>query len=245
MRLAGLTLIVLLITSITVGCAPIFIREIKSSEFLRNKVPGVALISPDQQSMIFTLRSRSGSLIYKAKIDGSDIASLSNGSSYDISPTFSSNGLKVLFVQIKDGQGDICMMRLDGTDRKCLTSGPQHDYDPVYSPKNDKIYFLRAQVFTNYSPIAMPAWHQTDIYSIKSDGTELKRITYEDSYFMNDLSIDAKGDTLLVTDMSGRDENGPLFMISMDGSMKKKVVRPDLTNYREKYFFSDTCKDRL
>ena len=116
-------------------------------------------------------------------------------------------------------------------DRICLSSGPECDFEPLYSPDGSKIYFLRAQVFENYSPIAAPAWHNVDVYSANTDGTELKRITFENAYRMSDLSINSVGDTLMVMKTPNPD---PLLMIPIANPNNKIAFRPDLAKYRER-----------
>jgi len=160
---------------------------------------------------------------------------LDNGSISNFDPRFSPDGSKILFCHVSEGQGDICTINLDGSGRVCLTSGAEHDYEPVYSPDGSLIYFLRAQVFRNYSPIALPAWHDVDIYSIRADGSGLKRITFQNNYGMSNLSINSTGNTLMVRGFESETENiRPIWMIPINEPKNIKTIEPDLTNYRYK-----------
>jgi len=224
----------LIIVTITIGCSPIYTRDVKPPTFLSNKDLGVAVLSPDHQTIVFDLRSKYKSQLYKVRVNGTGLVSLGDGSTRDIDPVFSPDGSTVLFSHILKGQGDLCVMKIDGSDRKCLTSGPEHDFDPVYSPDGNEIYFLRAQVFTNYSPIAAPAWHEIDIFSINANGSGLKRITFKSNYGMSSLSINPLGDTLMVLGPGDRVNLHQIYIIPTDNPTNWSVVQPDLTKYRPK-----------
>ncbi len=229
MKVARQAVLALVIVVMTSGCAAIYTHYVKPPTFLSNKDLGVAVLSPDCHTIVFALRSKSVSQLYKIRLNGTGLVAIGYGSM----PVFSPDGSKVLFCHISDGQGDLCVMKLDGSDRVCLTSGPGHDFEPVYSADGNKIYFLRAHVFRKYSPIAPPAWHEVDIYSINADGTGLKRITFEKNYRMSNLSINPRGDTLMVLGTGDRDNLYPLWMIPINNPTNRRVVQPDLTRYRK------------
>lgn len=199
MKVTKLIFLSSLICWIFLGCLTIPLPDMKSrGTFLSGKNIGSATFSPDGNELVFSLGNKPFSNIYRVRVDGTGLVALTTGATCDFGPVFSPDGSKVLFSHISDGQGDLCVIRFNGSNKLCLTSGPEHDFEPVYSPDGSKIYFLRAQVFRNYSPIAAPAWHRVDIYSINADGTGLKRITFENAYGMSNLSINPMGDTLLI-----------------------------------------------
>lgn len=235
-KIAMQAFLVLIIVAMTSGCASIFTNNTKPATFLSDKDLGVAWLSPDGQAIVFSLGSKSVRHLYKVKIDGTGLVSLGDGSARDFDPVFSPDGSKILFCHISDGQGDICVMNADGSNRACLTSGPDHDFEPVYSPDGSKIYFLRAKVFRSYSPIALPAWHEVDIYSMNADGTGLNSITSEKSYGMSSLSINPKGDMLMVLG-GGKDNASPIQMIPINDPANKRIILPNLERYRKSTMF--------
>lgn len=202
---------------------------------LRNKELGVAVLTPDKQTIVFSVLSESHSNLYKACVDGTGLAPITVGPTYDFDPAVSPDGTAVAFSHISDGNGDICVIRMDGTGNHCITSGPSHDYNPAYSSDGKTIFFLRAEIYTNYSPIAHPAWHDVDIYSVNSDGKELTRITAERNYKLNDLSINGTGDTLMV--MAGTHEDSPFWLIPVKAPVNKRIIRPNLENHKKSILF--------
>jgi Tol biopolymer transport system component len=210
----------------------------KPATFLTEKELGVAALSPDGRTIVFSLATRTWSRLYRVGVDGGDPQVIPTTSDYNYEPVFSPDGSKILFCRVMDGQGDLCVVNLDGSGETCLTFGPENDYSPVYSADGSKIYFLRAKAFRRYSPIASPAWHETDIFSMNADGTELKAVTSENSYRMTDLSIDSKGDTLMIFGPPcDKDKQKPLWMIPVNEPANRRLVRPNLETYRRKTLF--------
>ena len=228
----ALIVVVLLIS----GCANFF-EVRKPATFLTEKELGVAGLSPDGRTIVFSLATRSYSRLYRVGVEGGSPQVILTNLDHNYEPVFSPDGSKILFCRIEGGQGDLCVVNPDGSGEACLTSGPENDYSPVYSPDGRKIYFLRAKVFRRYSPIAAPGWHEIDIYSMNADGTELAKITSENSYGMADLSVNSKGDTLMVFGFGDRDNPTPLWMIPVSNPANKALVRPNLEKYRQNILF--------
>ncbi len=201
---------------------------------LRGTELGPAVLSPDNQTIVFSVLSKSGSRLYTVRRDGTGFRPITSEQTQAYDPAFSRNGTKILFTQVSNGNGDICEINSDGSEKICLTSGPDHDYSPVYSPDGNKIYFLRAKTFTNYSPIALPAWHNVDIYSMNADGTAIEKMTSERSYGMSTLSISPQSEALLVM---GSAKDDAIWIIPLADPTSKKSVRPNLDKYRKKTFW--------
>ena len=183
--------------------------------------------SPDGTQMIFAVAEERNSDIYRINLDGSGLAIVTNSGGRNPQPVFSQDGSKILFSAAPDGiQGDLCLMNADGSGRVFLTTGPEDDYSPVFSPDGRKIYFLRAAVFRNYSPIARPAWHDADIYSIGVDGSNLTRITHGSFYRIGSLSIHPDGRTLAAYIFGERDAPS-LWTIPIGNPDDKKPLCPD------------------
>jgi Tol biopolymer transport system component len=207
---------------------------------LRGTELGPAVLSPDGQTIVFSVLSKADSRLYKVRTDGTDFLPITIVQTWAYDPAFSPNGTKILFVQASSRNGDICEIKIDGSDKTCLTSGPDHDYSPVYSPDGSKIYFLRAKIFTNYSPVALPAWHNVDIYSMNVDGTAITKITSERSYGMDSLSISPQGEALLTMGPVSVDA---IWIISLADPANKKSIRPNLDKYRKKILWIDKDVD--
>lgn len=192
---------------------------------------GVATFFSDDQTIAVFLNSGSSSNVYKIKADGTELRKLSENLPLGYDQVFSPDCSLISFSQVSNGQGDICVMKIDGTAKAFLTSGPEHDFQPVFSSDGSKIYFIRALVFKNYSPMALPSWHVMYIYSINTDGTGFKRLTFENAYRLGSLSINHNGDSLMV--MEAHNPN-PFLMIPINDPSNKKTFRPDLDMFGEK-----------
>lgn len=231
-------LIAVLLAVMNSSCASLCPRERETP--LRGTELGPAVLSPDGQTVVFSVSSKAGGGLYKVRTDGTGFRPITSEKGWPHDPAFSHNGTKLLFVQTRDSDGDICVIKIDGSDKTCLTSGPDHDYSPVYSPDETRIYFLRATTFTRYSPVARPFWHEADIYSVNPDGTDITKITSERSYAMTSLSISPQGEAL-VTMGSAKDD--PLWIISLADPTKRKSIRPNLDQHRKKFLWIEKDVD--
>ena len=72
--------------------------------------------------------------IYVMNADGTERRRLTNNSSYDGSPSWSSDGRKIAFDSDRDGNYEIYVMNADGSEQKRLTVNPAADKDPCWSP---------------------------------------------------------------------------------------------------------------
>ncbi|TDQ37179.1 TolB family protein [Aureibacillus halotolerans] len=68
------------------------------------------------------------------------------------------------------------------------------------SPVDDMLYYAKAEVFTNYSPIARAAPHDINLYSYPLPLGPTTQITNEDAYDMSDLSVSADGESVYYGD---------------------------------------------
>ena len=72
--------------------------------------------------------------IYVMNADGTERRRLTNNSSYDGSPSWSSDGRKIAFDSDRDGNYEIYVMNADGSEQNRLTVNPAVDMDPSWSP---------------------------------------------------------------------------------------------------------------
>jgi TolB protein len=158
--------------------------------------------SPDGKNLIFSVARKDEEAIYRIRKDGSELTRLSPPNCYDFSPVYSFDGSKIAFCSSSSGQEgepqNLFIMNADGTGRKKLTTENTSDRSPVFSKKGKEIYFKRSNEFRQYSSMVAPAWHGTDIYSVKIDGSELRRITYGDYYDISSFSFSPDGRNLLM-----------------------------------------------
>lgn len=230
-RMIKLSLLVVTISAIS-SCAHTHTKPNTSSLYDR-ELNSLAL-SPNGKEMVVSIHTKREGHLFSVGIDGSNLTQLTSDPTHDVSPYFSSDGSRIVYSQISDGQGNICTIKSDGSDKVCLTSRTTHDYSPVYSPNGNKIYFLRAATYTNYSPIAPPSWHDIDVYSIDPNGKNLSKITFDNNYRTFYLSINNKGDTLMVLN---RGTDHQILMIPLNNPGNKESITPNLEKYRTDTFW--------
>ncbi len=71
--------------------------------------------------------------------DGSGLITLTN--SIDYYPSWSSDGLRIVFNSRRDGNWEIYTMNADGSNQTRITNNASIDIGPKWSPSGDKIAF--------------------------------------------------------------------------------------------------------
>ena len=124
--------------------------------------------SPDGSTIVydFTPAGEAGD-IWVMDADGSNNQRLTTGSSNETRPSYSPDGMKILFSSDRDGDNDLFVMDSDGTNVQQLTSNDISDSDASWSLDGTQIVFnSRRDVET-----------ADEIYIMDADGTNVTRIT--------------------------------------------------------------------
>jgi Tol biopolymer transport system component len=79
--------------------------------------------------------------IYTARPDGSDTRVLFRSPAYDAEATLSTDGRKIVFTSMRDGDLDIYTMDADGSNVRKLTDELGYDGGPFFSPDGTKIIY--------------------------------------------------------------------------------------------------------
>ncbi|MEE2637658.1 MAG: hypothetical protein VYE68_10535, partial [Acidobacteriota bacterium] len=81
--------------------------------------------------------------IWRIRPDGSNATNLTlDSAANDAIPNVSSDGERVVFRSMRDGNGEIYMMNIDGTNPRRLTNDPATDTMPAFSSKGDRVAFV-------------------------------------------------------------------------------------------------------
>ena len=119
----------------------------------------------------FSQRTTKPSQIMLIKPDGSDVHAVTKGSANAGFPSWSSDGTQIvyrLWANNEQGEG-LRIVDVATGESRVLTTG--HDTLPHWSPSGDVI------MFTRYASDRRFLYDEFDIYTIRVDGTDLKRLT--------------------------------------------------------------------
>jgi dipeptidyl aminopeptidase/acylaminoacyl peptidase len=79
--------------------------------------------------------------IFTAPLIG-NLTQLTKNSNGDFSPTWSADGIKIVFVTSRDTNNEVYVMNADGSGQANLTNNAANDGDPAFSPNGKKIAFV-------------------------------------------------------------------------------------------------------
>ena len=157
----------------------------------RGEVHGIA-VSPDGKTMAVAYMKGNTGFIYKIDMETGIASRLTNAKTgKESSPAFSADG-KLLAYSYVSGRTNqrIIVMDTDGSNPHSLTEPGTANLYPTFSPDGNTIYFGRSQ--------PAPADHLWDIFSVGTDGSDVRQVTHEGFVQISQPSISADGKKLLV-----------------------------------------------
>ena len=123
--------------------------------------------------------------IFTANPDGSDVKQLTTTPGYDAEATFSTNGKKIVFTSLRNGDLDIYSMDADGKHVKQLTHELGYDGGPFFSPDGKWIVYRAhhpkpGQETDDY--VSLLKQNQIrptylELWMMKADGSQKRQIT--------------------------------------------------------------------
>ena len=123
--------------------------------------------------------------IFTANPDGSDVKQLTASPGYDAEATFSTNGQKIVFTSLRNGDLDIYSMDADGKHVKQLTHELGYDGGPFFSPDGKWIVYRAhhpkpGQETDDYLSLLKqnqirPTY--LELWRMKADGSQKQQIT--------------------------------------------------------------------
>ena len=134
-------------------------------------------VSPDGNQIIFQSDRSGHRVLYIRSVEGGPVRIFLDSGDEPRYADWSPDGDRVAFAAEVNGEDDIFVVDIDGANRRRLTEHPARDGHPRWSPDGSRVFFNSERVASE------PGAPQTgedvvDIFSIRSDGTDLSRHTW-------------------------------------------------------------------
>ena len=140
-----------------------------------------ATFSKDGEWIVFTSTRTGSAEIYRAHADGSGLAQLTDHPAFDDQAALSPDGRELAFVSSRGGTADIWILDLASGELRNVTNARGGDFRPAWSPDGRWIAFSSDRDSKN--PLfTFATVHSTELYLIRSDGSELRRLTHRDAF---------------------------------------------------------------
>lgn len=183
-------------------------------------------ISPNDKQVIFSYIKDGISGIYIINIDGSNLRRIlsSNNGDYLISPKFTKDGNRFLYLLFKNNSNNtsINICDINGQNNEILTDDNSIITEAIFSRDGKMIYFCKANEYKAYSPIGVAAPHDMDIYSLRLIDKKVSKCSNIKSYGISSLS-DFDSNYFMMRNESGPD-GGMVFLSKANGTELRRFV---------------------
>ncbi len=149
--------------------------------FVNHALDYNASFSADGAWIVFTSDRNGSADIYRARVDGTALEQLTNDTAFDDQAVFSPDGKKIAFVSTRNGQADIYTLDIATKKIMNITNHPSGDFRPAWSPDGQWIAFSTDRD-SKKRRIGFTIVHSTEIYTMRSDGSDLMRRTNTDAF---------------------------------------------------------------
>ena len=197
-------------------------------------------ISPDNKNLALAISTGPVSDIYLFSLAENKLAQITNDKTYYSRPVFSPAGDKIIFLSkgLEKETSDLCSLDIASKKITNLTNGKTYVTEAAFLPGGNEIVYCGAGAITNYSPLARKAPHEIDLYSIRSDGSDLKKLTNFSAYEFSSITPNQKGDSLLCKLTVKGVEGIYLLSLSDTGKTKLEAVNNPRPGIGESFYSS-------
>jgi Tol biopolymer transport system component len=171
--------------------------------------------------------------IFVADADGANLRQLTNEKGYDAEATISSDGRKIVFTSVRNGDLDVYTMKADGSDVRQLTNEPGYDGGAFFSADGTQIVFRASrpavgQELDDYRRLLAQGLvrpSRLDIYVMNADGSNKRRLTNDGAANFAPFFHPNGRQIIFSSNMNDpRGRNFDLYLINADGSGLERVT---------------------
>jgi Tol biopolymer transport system component len=172
------------------------------SRSVQNFVPpeGQQAVSPVGNMALFSRASGGSSFLYRKNLSaGTSVRLTTAVSGIESEASFSHDGKLVVysFANSPDSKSSVWVVGADGRNPQPLTGKDEDALHPAFSPDDSKVFYATSNFTGNHSPIARPARHDWDVFSIPIQsgaipvGAAPTQITHASFYALGSLDVAA------------------------------------------------------
>ncbi|HEY4491460.1 MAG TPA: hypothetical protein VI958_05635, partial [Acidobacteriota bacterium] len=170
--------------------------------------------SPDEKRILFQSNRTGNWEISLINLDGTGLTQLTNDPADDVTALFSPDGRKIVFASDRSGNEELYVMNADGNNPENISRDPSSDSHPSWSKDGRRIVFCSTR----------GDGENDDIYTMRSDGSDVKRLTDNGLYWDTFPSYSPDGSKILFRRLirvrveDGTALNSEIFVMNSDGS---------------------------
>ena len=201
----------------------LFTLTISTATFGQKSVSPIFDISPDNKSIVISIDNGENSTLFIYSLTDSKLTQLTDKKGYYSRPVYLPKGDKVIFLSkgSETETSDLCSISLDTKQITKLTDGKNYITEATFTKNGDEILYCIAGSIKNFSPLARKAPHEIDLYSMKPDGSNSKKLTDFSAYQFSGITANQNGDTVLCKLIIKGVEG--IYLLSLSDTVQTKI----------------------
>jgi Periplasmic component of the Tol biopolymer transport system len=185
-------------------------------------------VSPDGRRVVFTASTPDGRVsLYTVDMAGGTVQAILDPSMIGTQPDWSPDGGSIAFAGYDGSDAGVFIVRSDGSDLRFVSPPSLFSAgDPSWTPDGSRIVFS-ASVGEGTDVGGEP--FQMDLYSMRVDGTGLRRLTDTPGVQEQQADVSPDGRTIVFTSQIGAGDRtrAGLSTLSIDGGSPQLFLKPD------------------